>query len=146
MRQMQWIRWTEHFLAEREKTQPVATGPLFLLLGCTLGMAANLPQCSARYAGVAAVGAGDAVAAIVGVRFGRIRLRRWSGMFRAQKSLEGSLALALTTSGMLWILCGLDMGISIVVVGAVAAMAEASLEEDNLMLAVCVTAVCMLLY
>ncbi len=125
--------WFEPWIDEKDRGQPVATTHLHLVLGCvapfaTAHFAGLGPGGAARFAGVVAVGVGDAAAAAIGSRFGRTRWRADCG-----RTLEGSAALCVCVWLCLVLLPG--GGVAPMLAAMAVALAEAwTSHMDNLVL------------
>ncbi len=129
--------WFEAWIDEKEQDQELALSHVYLVLGCCAPLlllhfcggkqVANAK--SARFAGVVAVGIGDAVAAIVGSKWGRIR---WSA--QNKRTIEGSLAMFATVAMTLFFALHLSVELSVVISASTCLIEALSLHMDNLVL------------
>lgn len=131
----QWVAqslnvWFSKWIDAKDSRRPIATTHIYLLIGCTLGFWRSDMPCHVQFGGLAAVGMGDAAAAIVGSRWGRIRY------YKGGKSLEGSVAMFVSMVMFLISTCGNQSWLSIVSLSAAATIAEALLANDNLLVGI----------
>ena len=139
-----WLdKFWDRYLDEKDQQGfPIAITPLLLLVGCTGTTLVSFDapfNCAFHYAGLATLGVGDAAAAIVGRRWGR---NCW--VQTGDKTIEGSVALALTSFFFLTAICGSQWRLHLLL-SVVAAGLEALLVNDNLLLATAATSVAKLL-
>ncbi|TFY82873.1 hypothetical protein EWM64_g1139 [Hericium alpestre] len=109
----------------------------YLLTGCAGALWFEGPSRLLQYSGVLAVGVGDAVASVVGKRFGR---HKWSPT--TSKTVEGSAAFTISVVAVAWMLrlCGLTEDFSMVryavIIGMSSVLEGLSVQNDNLTLPV----------
>lgn len=111
----------------QDRGKQVATTHLYLVGGCMLPFAVEEAGVLGQWGGVLAVGLGDAAAALVGSRWGRVH---W---WRSKRTVEGSVAMAtVVAAGALAV--GAPSVRRAVLLGTVCATVEVVTRLDNLIL------------
>lgn len=95
-------QWYGQWIDARDRGA-IATTHLQLLLGCAVPVMFSQGRLPVATAGLVVIGVGDACAAVVGSRWGRLR---WSATNR--RTVEGTIAMAVASAAAYWWLASLD--------------------------------------
>lgn len=123
--------WYGRWIDDRDSKALVATTHIQLLLGCAVPIWISGGSVAAAVCGVATIGVGDSMAAVVGSRWGS---HRWSAT--NSRTIEGTVAMALSTTAAFIMLAQGQMSVwtSVRVSICVALMEAHTHSRDNLLL------------